>query len=102
MQRPLDQRAILYALTLLPPLGFALWDPTIFFAALDNAGTYGILVIFGLLPALMAWEQRYGADAEPLVEDAVPGGRAGLAAIAGGAAAVIGLETWEKVAGWAG
>ena len=105
-ERPAEQKATLYALALVPPVAIATYaiteDPSLFFSVVDNAGTYGILVIFGLLPALMAWEQRYGADAEPLVEDAVPGGRAGLAAIAGGAAAVIGLETWEKVAGWAG
>ena len=88
-----------------PPVAVATYaiayDPSIFFEVVDNAGTYGILVIFGLLPALMAWQQRYGEDAEPIVEEAVPGGRAALAAIGVGAAAVIGLETWEKVAGWA-
>ena len=85
-ERPAEQKATLYGLALVPPIAIATYaiteDPSLFFSVIDNAGTYGILVIFGLLPALMAWEQRYGADAEPLVEDAVPGGRAGLAAIA--------------------
>ena len=40
-ERPLGQKSALFALTLAPPLGVALWDPTLFFAALDNAGTYG-------------------------------------------------------------
>ena len=47
-------------ITLLPPLVIAEYDPTLFFAALDNAGTFGILVLFGMVPAAMAWQQRYG------------------------------------------
>ena len=69
-ERPSEQKATLYALALVPPIAIATYaiteDPSLFFSVIDNAGTYGILVIFGLLPALMAWEQRYGADAEPL------------------------------------
>lgn len=47
-----------YALVLLPPLAFALVNPTIFFGALDVAGSFGISVLFGILPAVMAWKQR--------------------------------------------
>lgn len=38
------RRGVLYGLTLAPPLAVAMWDPTLFFAALDNAGTYGAWV----------------------------------------------------------
>ena len=47
-----------YGLVLLPPLAFALVNPTIFFGALDIAGSFGISVLFGILPAIMAWKQR--------------------------------------------
>lgn len=47
-----------YAVVLLPPLAFALVNPTIFFGALDVAGSFGISVLFGILPAVMAWKQR--------------------------------------------
>jgi len=55
----------LYGLILLPPLLVACINPSIFFDALDNAGTYGISVLFGIIPAAMAWQQRYGDD-EPV------------------------------------
>ena len=73
---------------------------TQFFAAVDLAGVYGILVLFGVVPALMAWGSRYGAaalDADEAAPEAVPGGRASLGAIAGFAAAIIGLETYGRL-----
>jgi len=107
-RRTPQQRALLTALALLPPLGFALSDPSIFFSALDNAGTYGILTLFGIIPAAMAWAQRYGdGDAEPgdaVAPAALPGGRATLVAMIVAAGAVVSVETWERLAaaGWAG
>jgi tyrosine-specific transport protein len=96
-ERPLPQKAGLYALVLLPPLLVASCDPSLFFAALDTAGTFGILTLFGILPALMSWSQRYGDEADPAVSGIVPGGKASLAVMIGGAAAVIGLEVAERV-----
>jgi amino acid permease len=52
-------RAQAYVLTLLPPYVLALAFPTVFYVALDLAGTYGVLVLFGLLPPAMAWSERY-------------------------------------------
>ena len=75
-------------------------------AAVDLAGVYGILVLFGVVPALMAWGSRYGAaapDADDAAPRAVPGGRASLGAIAGFATAIIGLEHARRRAGvWMG
>jgi tyrosine-specific transport protein len=101
-ERPLPQKAGLYALVLLPPLLVASCDPSLFFAALDTAGTFGILTLFGILPALMSWSQRYGDEADPAVSGIVPGGKASLAVMIGGAAAVIGLEVAERVGAAAG
>ena len=53
-----------YVLTSVPPLIMAVLNPDAFFAALDIAGTYGVLVLFGILPALMAWSERYGLGGE--------------------------------------
>jgi len=82
----------------------AQYDSDLFFTALDYCGVYGILVLFGLLPAAMAWTQRYGRDASPALSDdaMVPGGRGTLGAIAAVAASIIGLETLERLAGAAG
>mmetsp|Transcript_41026 Transcript_41026/g.76301 ORF Transcript_41026/g.76301 Transcript_41026/m.76301 type:complete len:96 (-) Transcript_41026:72-359(-) len=89
---------MLAALTLLPPLGFSLYDPSIFFSALDNAGTYGILTLFGIIPAAMAWSQRYGEDAaDTVAPETLPGGKFSLAAMVAAASGIIGVETWERV-----
>ena len=49
-----------FALALVPPTVFALSYPDIFLSALDSAGTFGVLTLFGCLPPLMAWSDRYG------------------------------------------
>lgn len=49
-----------YAITLIPPLICAMAFPDIFYNALSYAGTYGVLTLFGLVPACMAWNARYG------------------------------------------
>ena len=83
---------IWYGLVLLPPLAIALYDPSLFFAALDNAGT------FGIIPAAMAWSMRYtGDESLPLVPPVVPGGKLTLGAMTGGAVLVIALEVAEKL-----
>lgn len=48
----------LYALVLIPPTLVALGNPNIFLQALDAAGTYGISVLFGLLPAVLTLRLR--------------------------------------------
>ena len=99
------QRAALFSCSLLPPLGVALYDPSLFFAALDNAGTFGILTLFGMVPAAMAWESRYGegstlpGEGENAVPAVLPGGRATLGVMGFGAAAIVALESYEKLTG---
>ena len=48
----------IYGLVLLPPTAVAIADPTIFRGALDYAGTFGISLLFGAIPALMALQMR--------------------------------------------
>ena len=85
------QQPVPYLVTLLPPYVLAMAYPDVFFAALDAAGTYGVLVLFGLMPAAMVWAERYG-DILPAGASAVrvvPGGRMPLLAVGGVAGAVI-------------
>ncbi|XP_010536150.1 PREDICTED: uncharacterized protein LOC104811210 [Tarenaya hassleriana] len=77
-----------YILTLVPPLVLSLLDPEIFFKALDFAGTYGVLVLFGILPAAMAWSDRYSGSSIRMPE-LVPGGKLTLSLVMGGAGYVI-------------
>eukprot|EP00929_Paragymnodinium_shiwhaense_P108112 TRINITY_DN74439_c0_g1_i1.p1 TRINITY_DN74439_c0_g1~~TRINITY_DN74439_c0_g1_i1.p1 ORF type:complete len:539 (-),score=37.71 TRINITY_DN74439_c0_g1_i1:285-1901(-) len=51
-----------FVLTLTPPVLIAAGDPTLFFQALDKAGAFGDSLLFGLLPALMAYRARAAKD----------------------------------------
>ncbi|KAL3677507.1 hypothetical protein R1sor_027455 [Riccia sorocarpa] len=82
-----------YLLTLFPSLALALTYPDIFFQALDFAGTYGVLVLFGIIPAAMAWSQRYMDRSLSISKvELVPGGQLTLAIIIGVAGTIITTE----------
>ena len=49
---------LLFGIVLIPPLIVAILDPNIFRGALDYAGTFGISILFGAIPALMAFQTR--------------------------------------------
>ncbi|XP_007015321.2 PREDICTED: tyrosine-specific transport protein [Theobroma cacao] len=89
-----------YLLTLIPPLGLALLDPEIFFKALDFAGTYGVLVLFGILPAAMSWLDRYSNSSNSSTSlklpELVPGGRLTLTLVMGCAGGVILTEVLKN------
>ncbi|KAJ9537041.1 hypothetical protein OSB04_029774 [Centaurea solstitialis] len=91
LKLPSDRnRPLPYLLTLFPPLILSLLDPDIFFKALDFAGTYGVLVLFGVVPAAMCWSDRYSTSSLPSsVRQLVPGGRFTLSLVIGGAGYVI-------------
>jgi len=80
------RRPLPYAATILPPLLLAQTSPDLFFAAINKSGTYGVLSLFGILPAAMAWRQR---SADPAGVRLVPGGDAALAVIAAVSLAII-------------
>ena len=105
-----------YALTLLPPLAGAVAFPGAFLSALSAAGTYGVMAIFGVLPAAVAGVARRrrreaaeeggrgkassssssSSTSSPML---VPGGDLVLYAVGGIAAAVIVNETVSRVMG---
>ncbi|KAL6657420.1 hypothetical protein ACP70R_005200 [Stipagrostis hirtigluma subsp. patula] len=86
-----------YIITLLPPLILSLLDPEIFFKALDFAGTYGVLVLFGVFPAAMSWSERYSDELEAPVPPIVPGGKFTLSVVMGGALVVIFSEIVKDI-----
>ncbi len=51
-------KALLCLLVFLPPLLIAKIYPHIFLQALDLAGGYGVALLLGMLPVLMAWKMR--------------------------------------------
>lgn len=72
-------KALLIFLVLIPPFICALLYPTIFLIALNSAGGYGAVILFGILPALMVWKRRYQVKSDSL--QIVPGGKPLLLAV---------------------
>ena len=97
---PRLRKAASYALALAPPAVFAAVYPDAFLGALDAGGAFGCTVLFGVLPPLMAWRERYGGDQDSVSSIAVdrdylglPGGKPVLLAVGGAAAAVVASQT---------
>lgn len=88
-------KVILCLLVIAPSLLLSLIYPHIFLMALNYAGAFGAVTLFGILPALMAWSGRYckGFTGRELV----PGGRITLIAIISFALAVIALQIFEGI-----
>lgn len=70
-EKDIDARppASAFFLALAPPVAVAAVNPGAFFGALDAAGTYGVLTLFGLLPPAMVWAERYGGVGEEVGEE---------------------------------
>ncbi len=83
----------LYLLVLTPAITIAILNPNIFLSALDWAGTFSISILGGILPALMAWQQRQVFKDNSAVPALVPGGRWSLGMIG-----AIGLLILSRVA----
>lgn len=84
-------------LAMLPPFLFSIFYPKIFLTALNFAGGFGAVVIFGILPAAMVWAGRYGQNigAKPII----PGGKGALLAVILFACAVIALQLYQILKG---
>jgi tyrosine-specific transport protein len=82
-------------LVIAPPFAMALIYPRIFLTALNYAGAYGAVILFGILPACMVWSKRYseGGNASTIV----PGGKMVLALVVIFAFAVMGLHLFEAL-----
>ncbi|KAL6966678.1 hypothetical protein U1Q18_032464 [Sarracenia purpurea var. burkii] len=93
-----QSRPLPYLLTLIPPFILSLLDPDIFFKALDFAGAYGVLVLFGILPVAMSWSDRYLSESSELQKppELVPGGKLTLSLVIGSAVFVIVSELIEN------
>lgn len=76
-----------FVATLVPPLVLSLALRDVFFSALDTAGTYGVMTLFGIFPPILAFVAR-SRDSCPDFQ-LVPGGNGVLAVVAGAAAAII-------------
>lgn len=77
-------------LAVLPPLIAGLFYPGIFVWAIEIAGAFGAVILFGILPALMVWKVRYQLPLPALT--ILPGGRISLVVVLGFSILVIALQ----------
>jgi len=80
-------------MVIVPPFILALAYPRIFLSALNYAGAFGAVILFGILPALMVWSGRYYKYSGQ--KRIVPGGKAVLITIITFAAAIIALQFFD-------
>ncbi len=80
-------------LVILPPFAMALAYPGIFLSALNYAGAFGAVILFGILPALMVWSGRYHKKLGQA--QMVPGGKGLLLVIILFAFGVMALQLFE-------
>jgi len=83
-------------LALFPPFIFAVLYPKIFLDALNIAGGYFAVILFGILPALMAWSARYVLKLKNTYR--VPGGRILLTVVILISLMVIGIQLTNDLA----
>jgi tyrosine-specific transport protein len=82
-------------LVIAPPFLMAMIYPHIFLTALNYAGAFGAMTLFGILPALMVWSGRYHKHLG--MKPIVPGGRIVLALIIFFALFVMSLQFTSKL-----
>lgn len=90
IKKTVNGKAILCLMALFPPFVCAIAYPTIFLSALNYAGGFGAVILFGLLPALMVWQGRYKKKIE--MPHLVPGGKPVLCLVMLFAIVVMGLQ----------
>lgn len=83
-------KIFLCLLVIAPPFVFALIYPKVFLIALNYAGAFGAMTLFGILPAAMVWvgRKQLGENLQPLV----PGGKGVLFLIIAAALAIMLLQ----------
>ena len=88
-------KLLLCLLVIAPPFILSVLYPRIFLLALNYAGAFGAVILFGVLPALMVWSGRYikGISGDKIV----PGGKITLGAIILFAIWVIGMQLMETL-----
>ncbi|MGK5595579.1 MAG: amino acid permease [Parachlamydiaceae bacterium] len=71
-----SSRAVGCLFVLLPPLFFSFLYPKIFLTALNYAGAFGAVILFGMLPVMMVWKGRYYDRSHE--QEQLPGGKSML------------------------
>lgn len=88
---------LLVLLVLMPPLFFSYAYPQIFLTALNYAGAFGAVILFGIIPVLMVWKGRYTEGR--IGARLVPGGKTSLILIGAFAVLVFVMQLWVELTG---
>jgi len=87
-------KIILATLVLGPPFLFSLLYPHVFLIALNYAGGFGAVILFGILPVLMTWKGRYVKHLNHV--QLIPGGKFTLVLIMLFAVSVICIQIFNQ------
>lgn len=88
-------RVALVLMTLIPPFLFATFYPGIFIRALNLAGAFSAVILFGIFPALMIWILRYRKKTS--ISLVLPAGKWLLCCVLAFALAVFFLQAAEEL-----
>jgi tyrosine-specific transport protein len=88
-------KAFLSCLAIGPPFIFSTIYPKIFLLALNYAGSYGAVILFGIIPALMVWSGRYVKKIDTI--RIVPGGRLLLSVVIAISVSIIILQLYQEL-----
>ena len=85
-----SKNVVIYGLIFIPPLMIALYNPNIFVPALDYGGTFGVTILFLLLPTYILWNLRYNVSNTRTTTSTI-NEEAGTILVPGGKIPMIGL-----------
>ena len=88
-------KIILSTLVMLPPCLFSIFYPHLFLTALNYAGGFGAILLFGILPVLMAWKGRYILKINKA--ELLPGGKAALILVMMCAIVIISIQVLKFI-----
>lgn len=88
-------RVALVLLTLVPPFAFAFAFPGIFIKALNYAGGFSAVILFGVMPVLMVWVLRY--QRKEKTPHILPLGKTVLAVVILFALGIFSLQTAQEL-----
>lgn len=89
------ERPVLCIAALLPPLLLSLYNPQLFFKALNFAGGICAVVLFGVLPVIVVWLGRYHRGAKSAYR--MPGGKLALSAMMLFSLLVFGMQLGNMI-----
>lgn len=95
VKKDIRGKIVLCVLVIALPFIFALIYPKVFLLALTYAGSFGAVILFGILPAVMVWSGRYVKKIE--AKKLLPGGKPALVAIIVFALGIIGLQVYKDI-----